>query len=1381
LLYTSKYIPSYSVLTIIEVDALLAHKLNEMEGLMMKTTALRGELRPDKRISISFSKKALFGGKQSDEWHHQVDFTAGILRPSDSRFAYSLLQKHTDAYIKKKGRLSQQDVDIRLGILIETHDARDVAVAACAHAMSPAAVRALLNVELHVAPATFFGLEMYLESLIAANFSNPKSVTDLEAQWARRLLPYATHGPGAAGRYLEGLCDTLRTTSIPNMNVFPDFSMLARRAFKDFASQLEGFKLKSQWVTAQAAVAWMSFLTQNSPPVTPPGHLLPEHVLDTQFPIWRIWASWRPNLHRITILNGIGGTKRGVLPDMLALEGPDFIAGRHATLRDGLISQYGAVKPIVRFRSLVIEVVSCTKDELNEILNRVAIGMEKAVHGSEGVFKIFVQLMIARPITRESLRLLEAVSKVPDTPKSQVHNAVLDIWCAQMKISGRHILSLSHLISALDDPKAGELRQEMIKPWLIKGIEHCIKECQGAVRTHIEMGLKWTHLALELHSFCTIVKSSTHILSLLEPGIREQLDLLPPPDILNTVFEIYRADGGEKLLDKLLGGNELKDAIELFCIDRIMERQNVSHASQRTVDAILEVWNGTKSPERRHLAILASKTAGMDFVLRCRCFNQVLTLPDETVKEFIGIIGGAASSGEQSCIKFSRLLAKYEDVDVVSCWKGILYKMINKESATIIDYTLDLFKGSEWLQWMLDLKAIFIEVTSNPKASPPRILQLDIHLWIEQIAEFVPTISRLEEHLGECVSAVQCILKGGDNLCVENLLHILRALREAQDYPIEKIMQTITGKLSREGKNALEVSECVQALSATTPEGENALQRILDAIQDKTTPKVVIEVIMAGWLQEEEPHEDYALTKGDKDAIKALAVLYGLEAYESRIPNEKMLAATIFFKAEEDALIKEADRLEGIKEALMARDPISTRILLQQLGIPDTSALDDELKSLPANIIDAVEKIGDNEVEISFPLTAFKELERAALGIGNAKNLLVRLYNLDPTQGAPQAFCVHLDTDPYAQDVNADHTPWTCLNESTEPKVQYCYGKPTLLAFIMNRTLHRHIQPISEVSIAAIHDLIKTRLEKYVHECIICGTAHSSRSEKITLRRPMPCQSTSCTRVWNEISLDLRVPELRADPFSVDMILTGVYVAATSARMELLPGCPIKTTQQVTAILNTLPALSDLSKTIDISKTLKGYHKDAEQLLVWACTHYRGFITTANGICKIPSLPTGTHQFVLVNANPTIERDFVSRLPRTSPQSRVLWHGTSIDRLPSILAQGLRTLSGTNLQRTGAAHGKGIYMAEDPATSMSYSPSAVSWKNSGLSNMRLLLGCEVAGDGKRVSPGIHVIQDDKTVMVRYVFLLTGSAYSPNVNHVHGPMLSAMSALRTGAV
>lgn len=46
----------------------------------------------------------------------------------------------------------------------------------------------------------------------------------------------------------------------------------------------------------------------------------------------------------------------------------------------------------------------------------------------------------------------------------------------------------------------------------------------------------------------------------------------------------------------------------------------------------------------------------------------------------------------------------------------------------------------------------------------------------------------------------------------------------------------------------------------------------------------------------------------------------------------------------------------------------------------------------------------------------------------------------------------------------------------------------------------------------------------------------------------------------------------------------------------------------------------------------------------------------------------------------------------SSSGSLLAWHGTSFERLHSIISTGLQPASGTRLQRNGANHGEGIYL-----------------------------------------------------------------------------------------
>ncbi|KAF2810652.1 uncharacterized protein BDZ99DRAFT_508216 [Mytilinidion resinicola] len=256
----------------------------------------------------------LFGKRKSDGWKVQVAATAAHEHPSSPNFPWDQLQAHTDLYLRKKGKLTPAERDFKLAALVDDYDDRDVAIAACAFAMSSQTLRVLLNVESNVTPVTYYGLYAYLQSLIAVNYrGQPGVVSDLEAKWARALVPYSSPGPQAAARFLEGVASVLRDKLLQNLQSMPNFSILTRRALVDFASNLEGFKLKNQWAAAQAAVVWLSKLLKNP---SPPSHDLgPEQLLDSQFPSWRIWAAWKPDLDRIRLLEILPGHTKAIFVD----------------------------------------------------------------------------------------------------------------------------------------------------------------------------------------------------------------------------------------------------------------------------------------------------------------------------------------------------------------------------------------------------------------------------------------------------------------------------------------------------------------------------------------------------------------------------------------------------------------------------------------------------------------------------------------------------------------------------------------------------------------------------------------------------------------------------------------------------------------------------------------------------------------------------------------------------------------------------------------------------------------------------------------------------------------------------------------------------------
>ncbi|KAF2202753.1 hypothetical protein GQ43DRAFT_413023 [Delitschia confertaspora ATCC 74209] len=502
------------------------------------------------------------------------------------------------------------------------------------------------------------------------------------------------------------------------------------------------------------------------------------------------------------------------------------------------------------------------------------------------------------------------------------------------------------------------------------------------------------------------------------------------------------------------------------------------------------------------------------------------------------------------------------------------------------------------------------------------------------------------------------------------------------------------------------------------------------------------------------------------------------------MPDDKLQAVMKFFDDEEAKILKEAERLKAIQTALKLKDPKGTTSLLFQLGIKDTTPLEDELEKLPPDLRANIDTVEGNVVEMNFPLIKFTELQKKAMGSGTANAMIVRLV-VDHSKTFQTSFCCHLDNETKSE--REYHYPWdqsASKKAHNGPIQQHCHGKMTPLTWQMTRILHRYLKK-GHPTLYYIHEHIQERLSQLPYHCIVCDLIHNG-SQDPQLRRSTVCHSISCKQIWPKVPLHIRIPELRSDPAVVDLILTTVYAAAMTARMDLLPNCPIRSTNTVLSILGTIPAVKVLQTTNALEQRLALGHQDAEKLLTWACTTFRGFLTSAPSNLRIPGF--GQHQFLLANASPEIEAAFLMRRAIHHPDGstgKVLFHGTPLERLPSILQQGLKICSGTPLQRIGAAHGNGIYMAEDPATSYGYSSTCHnSWQNSKFKNMRVLLGCEVVGPGNRVQSatgGVHLLKEEREVMIRYVFLMEQGAHTPPRQQVENVMESAFWGLRRGTV
>ncbi|KAJ4320889.1 GID complex subunit containing RING finger motif [Neodidymelliopsis sp. IMI 364377] len=1435
------------------------------------TTMLVSDPRSRKRTPLKHS--LLFNkAKHREEWHQAIDAIAGVLHPADFKFPYLLLRQATDVYLAKKGKITQTDASIRLSILIDAHQAKDIAVAAAAHAMTASSLRALLQVDLNVAHGSYWGLETWLQCLVAANYGNPASVTELEALWARHLLPFATHGHNAAGKILIGIARALRECATQNMNMVPEFLTLTIRALDDYAAQLEGYRLQNNWVAAHAASAWLAALGRASPDVLLPSSLSLEHILDAKFPVWRVWARWRPDLGRLARLSRIDTNSAAVLPDLLALEGPDFASGMKPTLRDGVVERYGSKRAWVKCGALVVEVPDGTKEGLRGMLETSLSTLENTIRITASanrprLMQLLVKLVVAFPITQETLNLINAVLDAQKEVGDDAVNALFHIHTESDDLGGRHIMYFQLLVKTLDYDCAHSLHKILLTPKTVRGITRCIEDCQSAIIALIKQGQPWIQLSLEFHTFCMVLRNSKSVPVVEEKVLSQMCLLLPSAEHMNLAVEIYEtvrtSDSPRRYSNvteaettnsncnrdrtpapSFLTGNPkrsthpLLGAVTQHCLHRLLAQEEPIRASQRMFNLVLSVWESKSAPatiqDRRTLAVLVTEITSENIGLGNRCLAGIASAqehlaPGLSVKDVLTILQTSKSEPDKSIVKFIELLANCSFVQdfkaQLLCWRDLAYHLLVQEhqlgifkERDLLRDTLRTMKVAGWLSFLTRVDTVFATgpTLASEETDVPPVLRAELQTWRARLEPYTETLSRLEATLGVLTESIEHVLVCA-GASTPNFVSILRNLKLVEGETVEPFIHEIAGLWSTTAKKAWEVADCVLTVTHADSETIETCKKIWDAnhgylflpglppqqpgshpaggskeaarsatchsatsskqtlpLNSSSTkydvPPSVVEVMVAGWLL------DNAASETTKNAVHSIACLLNIVQPGFDISKDQIIQAATFWQGVEDEMILEAKRLEQMRRALKTKDPRGTTLLLKQIGVPDMSELDEEIIELPAGVRDVVERIGDNEVEISFSLAAFTQLQRAAMGIPEAANMLLLRMFLDHSREMTPSFCLHYNNDPNLETI--EHAQYVCSSSSEAPTKQICKTVETAFTWQLTRKIHAQLRT-GKPSIMALHKQLSVTLLSSQLFCVSCGTSHNTPSAQ--LRRSTPCDLISCAQLWYALPLHVRIPEIRTDTFAVDILLLSIYAAAMTGKAELLPNCPIRSSEAVKAILNALPTMAIMRDAVDLSSVINRYHPAAEKLISWAVVHHRGFLATATGLLKIPNLPPGTHQFVLTNASPKLENTFISKLPKKDAQTTVLFHGTSLDRLPAILAQGLRVCSGTSLQRTGAAHGNGIYLSDEPATSFHYSPASLSWKNSGLSNMRMVLGCEVIGPGNLVSGNIHLVNDVESVMVRYVLLFTKDARMPIRGHVEPAMASGMRALRSGAV
>ncbi|KAL4443726.1 hypothetical protein ABPG75_011463 [Micractinium tetrahymenae] len=271
------------------------------------------------------------------------------------------------------------------------------------------------------------------------------------------------------------------------------------------------------------------------------------------------------------------------------------------------------------------------------------------------------------------------------------------------------------------------------------------------------------------------------------------------------------------------------------------------------------------------------------------------------------------------------------------------------------------------------------------------------------------------------------------------------------------------------------------------------------------------------------------------------------------------------------------------------------------------------------------------------------------------------------------------------------------------------------------------------------------------------------------------------------------------DPAAVDLLLSTLAAAAASYRRATctvpFPSALFESPDgrdyaALSANLQALPPVEQLA-----AAAAAGRLSTAEAaLLRWALTRPR---RPAAGIrrCMLRAvqeqLPSMTGWLADIGHNPSLRPQAALQLSAVPPalaagdaRTRVLaFHGTSMENVWSILHNGLLNASGTRLERTGAAFGKGIYFSTELPVAFSFSQPADGWVHSALGRrVSCVLVCSIdrehaqgAHNSAEVPDRYIICERMDAVQMHFLFLYRDDALPPT-----SPLAAAAAAAAVGA-
>ncbi|KAK3046686.1 hypothetical protein LTR09_011833 [Extremus antarcticus] len=1294
---------------------------------------------------MSFLKR-----RKASKWHLRVDSAAaGGVNSGTSTLTLAdghllpraQLATFTKEYLGRRKR-PQEETDKALEDLIRDHPSKEVAFAACVGELSPDAVKRIMITKFPVDVKSLNGAVSYLQAFVSAAQIRHDVFILHDQGFAAAAVPVAQDletqhlRPESA----EALFDAWRTDTPFDSRLVEVGRTVTQRAIKGIEVALAAFRdALSRGAVGLAAcrlAIWYSqVLSRNK---AADGEL--KGLLDSNFNGWQAWACWRPNEARLQGWADIAANNP--FANLLLLEGPNTSedvksAGSvwQAMIRSEQLSQ--GYTPAVGL------IVGDTEQLLGAFVNRFLDTAAVAVQQRQAAL---LQYLIARDgLDLQPLTDWQAITMALE-PK------LIDLLMSQ-PVSlppGSDILVVRGL-NALSSNIFGAMRR-----CLQKEVAACVASAEslqlGAFRTDLIMMGNWIAQASRLWRLRTSVLSSTLLQPSLEADFMCRCRSPVSDQQLAAVHDLqYAVNVADEYRDSRLAA-----LVEVYIESLVAGGQCNNEQSTAIPAALHAVWMSGPWREIREAALAIGLTEILDHEHRIKCITS-LEAVDPAIAQTLGQSLTAVRSGEYHMIipLTHAIWSLYVESKTPECWQALLVTILKFHGIDINGRKFTSSPFSPYRIWILQLHDVVGDSIEGLDSTRD---------WVTKLDEVKPALETLQ-HDNDASDMYQMIVTERDTAEQQRLSVVLHCLGRQTLRDRKELMHHIILSISICGST--KGPRAVLAIEDVSSTGFVQCQSLMAICSES---RAVACVRLTIWMR------IAAIEDGTKHALLSLAGVLQLNmttdlkpSVSSLAPGEKDFARRVAM------LVAKTQQLEQARMVLKRKDPVDVMAMTEELGLEQPRGVAALTTDLPHDLISFVDATADDRLELMFPLSDLElnAVQRLAFGLKESDTLSVYLRTTDA--GLIDGFCVHIRN--HGSSVATSDRSWVETNCC--PEKSHCNGNLTRLAYIVTQGLWDLMQESNDLSIKTLYEAVQVLMRSSGSRCMICLAAGSAR-----LHRPTYCTNAACAKMLLRCDLDMRIEDVRNDGRVVDLLLTSVFATAVVGKLDLLPECPakLKDPTKLSALLNSLSSTSTVAKAPNTGRKLKRTGPQAELLLSWLCVSYRGFLISATGRFKIPHMAK-IHRFLLVDASPEVEVRFAKH---TAIQPRnVLFHGTSMDRLYSILTQGLRVLSGTDLMKHGQAHGQGIYLTNNPGVAWSIAGSLASASSEAFfrsrpdfQNAAVVLGCEHAGnDNSDRGSNVHVVTDESRIMVRYIFLFQPGTPAPRAQDISGPMLSTFSYLR----